>query len=143
MNMTAGRRLFMITFAVGVAAANGCANPAAPYSGVQVSLGAPVYALELEEATAVIYSVRNTGRSAVLVTSRCGDGLSPSIEHKQGGEWQQYRGGACIAALDMSPVPLSPGASRMDSVLVDARGEYRLVVGTDQGQAISPAFVVR
>ena len=141
--MTAARCFFVLTLAVGVAAATGCADPAAPYSGVEVSLAAPDYALELEEVAAVIYSVRNTGPSVVLVTSRCGDGLSPSIQRRQDGEWQQYRGGACVAALDMSPVPLSPGASRTDSVLVDARGEYRLVVGTEQGQAISPVFVVR
>jgi hypothetical protein len=110
---------------------------------VEVSLAAPEYALELEEATAVIYSVRNTGRSVVLVTSRCGGGLSPSLQRRQGGEWEQYRGGACVAALDMSPVPLSPGSSRTEAVLVDARGEYRLIIGTERGPAISPAFVVR
>ena len=141
--MTAARCLCVITLAIGVAAATGCADLVAPYSGVEVSLTAPDYALQLEEVTPVIYSVRNTGQSVVLVTSRCGDGLSPSIQRRQDGEWQHYRGGACIAALDMSPVPLSPGESRTDSVLVDTRGEYRLVVGTERGQAISPVFVVR
>jgi hypothetical protein len=43
----------------------------------------------------------------------------------------------------MSPVALGPGETRQEVFPIQEAGEYRLIVETEYGPVVSPAFVVR
>jgi hypothetical protein len=140
--MDSTRRFLAILSSAGISAI-ACADPAGPAAGVHIRPTAREYALTPRGTAEISYAVLNSGGTAVLLTSRCGDRLSPAVQRKDTDEWQQYSGGMCITSLDMSPVPLDAGARRDEVVLVGMAGEYRLVIGTDRGPAVSPAFIVR
>jgi hypothetical protein len=91
----------------------------------------------------VPFRVTNIGGTSVLLTSRCGDHLTPAIERRTVSGWELYAGGFCQAIYSASPVPLAAGARRDDVTSVADPGEYRLVLGTEHGWVASVAFAVR
>lgn len=125
--------------ALGVA----CASPTQPGAAVEVRPSGTSFARAANGGASVPYTVANAGPASVLLTSRCGDHLSPVVEQRTSAGWVPYAGGACLTVYPMSPVPLAAGATRDDVVSVGAAGEYRLVLGTDRGEVASAAFTVR
>lgn len=120
-----------------------CATPTGPDIGVALRLAAPSFALPGDGAATVAFTVANRSATAVRVTSRCGDRLVPAIERRMGERWGTYAGGICPAVFDASPLPLGPGAERVDTVAIAEPGEYRLVLGTARAPVTSEAFRVR
>lgn len=90
----------------------------------------------------VAYAVRNVGAVPVLLTSRCNDAVAPTVERREFGRWH-HGGRLCLAIYDMSPVALGPGETRQEVFPIQEAGEYRLIVETEYGPVVSPAFVVR
>jgi hypothetical protein len=141
--MSSLRHFLVVVCSAAVTGAPGCANLTGPRADIEVRPASYEFTIPQQGSARVDYSVRNTGRTAVALTSRCGDRLSPAVERRESGSWQQYLGGMCITSLEMSPVQLLAGGSRDERVLLGSAGTYRLVIGTEHGQVVSPAFVVR
>jgi hypothetical protein len=141
--MNATHRRLAIASATTLVLVAACSNPAAPSAGAQIGLSARAIPLTPAGTADISYFVRNPGDAPVLLTTRCGERLLPSIERKSPGGWQQYAGGACLGIYDASPVPLGPGERRDDAAQLREAGEFRLVIGTDRGRVVSQSFTVR
>jgi hypothetical protein len=133
------RRFIALATAFGLAACTSATTPTA----VVIHFPARSFARPPRGSAVVPFTVTNVGMNSVLLTSRCGDHLSPAIERRGASGWQQYSGGYCLAINPMSAVPLAAGASRDDGVIVVESGDYRLVLGTDRGSVVSGAFAIQ
>jgi hypothetical protein len=136
------RYLVVLVAAGVVSVASACGNPTEPRHAIDVRLAAREYTLT-GPSVQVSYSVQNLSNVTVDLTSRCGDRLVPAVERRQADRWEQSSGGICLAVFDASPVPLPAGERRDEVTFASDVGEYRLVIATDRGPAVSETFVVR
>ena len=120
-----------------------CSSATEPVGGIEIRPAALTFTRTMGGSAQVPYTVVNAGETSVLVTSRCGDHLTPVIERRIGGEWTGHSGGFCQTINPMSPVPLVPGARRDEIAFVDQAGQYRLVLGTERGPVVSATFTVQ
>jgi hypothetical protein len=67
------------------------------------------------------------------------------LERRLGRRWTTFGGGICLGIFPSGRVVLEPGSIRASSsgVHVAEPGEYRLVIATERGRVVSPAFAVR
>lgn len=120
-----------------------CSSSTAPEAGIEIRPSAPAFTRTTPGSDQIPYSVLNTGAKPVLITTRCGDRLTPSVQRREGGQWLRYSGDVCITMLPMGPVPIAAGARREDVAFVAEAGQYRLVLGTEHGPVVSSTFTVR
>ena len=120
-----------------------CSSSTGPAGPVSVRLGDGSFMRTSGGAAAIAYSVANDGTVAARLTGSCGEDPAPRVERHRGGAWSQYAGGICLGIYPIGTVVLAPGAARQGSVSLVDPGEYRLVLGTDQGVVASTAFTVR
>ena len=114
-------------------------------TGVEVRPAALTFTRNAQNLVEVPYSVVNGRTASVLLTTRCGDRLSPAVQRREGGEWVQHSGGGCFAIFPMSPVPLAAGARRDELEVISSPppGQYRLLLGTELGPVLSTTFTVQ
>jgi hypothetical protein len=139
MSLPRHARPLRLAVLLGVAA---CGTPTGPVAGVEVLPSASSFVRRPTGGAAVAFRVVNRGPTAVRLTSRCGDRVTPAVERREGARWVTYAGGVCPAIHDASPLPLAAGAERVDSVGVADPGDYRLVLGTERASVTSPVFRV-
>jgi hypothetical protein len=133
------KRSFTFIAALALAA---CTNPLAPAGDIEIRLAAPAFARTPQGVAEVTYTVTNGGDDTVLLTAPCGDRLNAVVERRVAGRWEQYAGGYCLLSFPTSPVPLAPGAKRVDVSVITEPGVYRLQLGTDRGPAVSQPFAI-
>ena len=115
------------------------------HTGVEVRPAALTFTRNAQNLAEVPYQVVNGSDAAILLTTRCGDRLSPAVQRRDGDEWVQRSGGGCFAIYPMSPVPLAAGARRDEREVMSSAppGQYRLVLGTERGPVASAPFTVQ
>ena len=76
---------------------------------------------------AVTVKISNSSESTAFLLS-CGSSLARSFDVKADTSWVR-NGGVCPAAALIWPLPLNPGSSLADAMIVSDPGTYRLVFG--------------
>jgi hypothetical protein len=137
------------------ALATGCTSPTSAErtarrtgaATLQITTDRDDYVLGAGDGAVVRFDVRNGGDETALVHS-CGHEMVAVVEREENGAWAQHAGSMCVATLDMTPVPVAPGAAHDGGVRIDQPGRYRLRIEYGVGEiyirhsALSPTFVV-
>jgi hypothetical protein len=100
-----------------------CSDAAGPGAGA-VRLTTLVNGDALPNDENVTVTIENRGSRAVFI-SRCGEYPMMVVQRREGGEWENYSGDACIGSFS-PPLELAPGASASTSRAVREPGRYRV-----------------
>ncbi|HWE41743.1 MAG TPA: hypothetical protein VG432_04515 [Gemmatimonadaceae bacterium] len=73
----------------------------------------------------VSYIARNTGDKVAFLPA-CGQNPVATIERLNGGTWEQWSGGACLAIMPMSPIEMHAGNRVWGSGSIAEAGRFRL-----------------
>jgi len=126
-----------------------CPGTSAPVGGLVIRTSAVSFSRQASEPAVIDFTVTNTFDHRVYL-ARCGPRIMSALDRAGASGWEQYSGDACIAILDMSPLPIDPGVTLQSSRAIHDPGQYRLRIGvigdTEQTYAwesASGAFVVR
>lgn len=108
-------------------AALACGGPTEP-SDVTVMVTAGSVAVDAYAR----FVVRNDGRETIHV-GRCGERVQTGLDRRVGARWENEMAALCVLSFYMPPLPLAPGESVTDSVLVRSAGTFRVFVGYGRG----------
>jgi hypothetical protein len=118
----------------------GCASPN-DLPGLRIVLEDRTIVPNGAGAAVVRFTAMNAGWTTVTLSNNCGSHLNPTLEKEIGGNWVVYSSTVCDG-IGLHALSIPPGVTQRDSISFHDAGTYRLVIPTDRGLAISPAFYV-
>jgi hypothetical protein len=105
-----------------------CQTGTEPSTAVRMQLAATVFQRPIPEPAVVQFTITNVSAQRVYLP-HCGSRVMTAIDQYAGGQWSQISSDACLTNVDMSPLPLEPGASLTSSASIGVVGRFRLRAG--------------
>lgn len=84
----------------------------------------------------VSYVARNTGDKVAFLPA-CGQNPVATIERLNGGTWEQWSGGACVAIMPMTPIEMHSGNRVSGAVSIAEAGRFRVRLGYSDNTSMS------
>jgi hypothetical protein len=101
-----------------------------------------IFAAQSGSSIGVPWQIQNHGGGTIYLW-RCGDTVLFEVQRLESVGWASYSAAICITSLDMSPIPLAPGATLTGTRTIDGpAGQYRLRVGAGEAPDVEATQIL-